>query len=193
MKTIKQFPCYSIDEAGTVIRNDLNGKNIAIWNQSIKKKETGYKYATLRGDFYTWKAIAVHRLVALTYIPNPNNLPEVNHKDMNRGNNHYLNLEWTTHKANVQHSFNNGRTAPSGEKSKLFGRKATQKTKHLMSISKLGDKHPKFKGVYYVFYKPYNSSIEAYRATNICSRTIQRRCKKGQPGTDYYFVPTKIS
>lgn len=42
----------------------------------------------------------VHRLVAITYIPNPDNLPCVNHKDENPGNPHVTNLEWCTSQYN---------------------------------------------------------------------------------------------
>lgn len=47
----------------------------------------------------------VHRLVVQTFIPNPNNLLEVNHKDGNKENNCIDNLEWTTRKDNVLHRF----------------------------------------------------------------------------------------
>ena len=43
----------------------------------------------------------VHRLVAKTFIPNPENLPEINHKDENKANNIASNLEWCTRKYNV--------------------------------------------------------------------------------------------
>ena len=45
----------------------------------------------------------IHRLVALTFIPNPNNLPQVNHKDEDKSNNCVDNLEWCEHKYNVNY------------------------------------------------------------------------------------------
>mgnify|MGYP002516627695 CR=1 FL=1 len=54
----------------------------------------------------------VHRLVAEAFIPNPDNLKEVNHIDGNHDNNQVSNLEWITHQANVQHSFDTGIKQP---------------------------------------------------------------------------------
>ena len=51
----------------------------------------------------------VHRLVAQAFIPNPSNLPQVNHKDFNKTNNHVGNLEWISRADNIQHSHDNGR------------------------------------------------------------------------------------
>lgn len=54
------------------------------------------------------KNLAVHRIVALSFIPNEKNKPEVNHKDCNRLNNNVENLEWSTRKENVLHAYNLG-------------------------------------------------------------------------------------
>lgn len=55
------------------------------------------------------KSIHVHRLVALSFIPNPLNLPVVNHIDGDKGNCIVTNLEWTTDSANRQHAIDIGR------------------------------------------------------------------------------------
>lgn len=50
----------------------------------------------------------VHRIIAETFIPNPDGLPCVNHKDGNKQNNAVENLEWTTHSENTLHSYRAG-------------------------------------------------------------------------------------
>ena len=81
------------------------------FDKSIKplspiKKENGYMYVSLslkrkRKNFF------VHRLVAETFIPNPENLPQVNHKDFTRDNNCVENLEWCTAQYNTLYSKDN--------------------------------------------------------------------------------------
>ena len=58
-----------------------------------------------------WTAKLVHRLVAQTFIENPDNLPEVNHRDCDRANNNAGNLEWCTHQENVAYRDKLGHTA----------------------------------------------------------------------------------
>lgn len=57
---------------------------------------------------YPGSHIKVHRLVAMAFHPNPNNFDQVNHIDGNKGNNHYLNLEWTNNSGNQRHAFDTG-------------------------------------------------------------------------------------
>ena len=59
----------------------------------------GYKFVVLRKNCKS-RQVLVHRLVAQAFIPNLDNLPEVNHKDENPANNCVDNLEWCTHKYN---------------------------------------------------------------------------------------------
>lgn len=95
MKDIKGYEGkYAITEDGEVwsyysksfIYQRTNGK--------------GYKQVRLRRNGEQ-KLYSVHRLVAMTYIPNPDNLPEVNHLDENKENNCVSNLEWCTHIENM--------------------------------------------------------------------------------------------
>lgn len=65
-------------------------------------KKSGYKMLDLRLNNQR-KRVYVHRLVAQAFIPNPNNLPQVNHKDENKLNNHVDNLEWCTHAYNQRY------------------------------------------------------------------------------------------
>jgi hypothetical protein len=59
----------------------------------------GYKIVSLRKNM-TQKTKTVHRLVATAFIPNPDNLPCINHIDENKNNNSVNNLEWCTHQYN---------------------------------------------------------------------------------------------
>lgn len=58
------------------------------------------------------KCAKVHRLVAEAFIPNPDGLPEVNHKDSDRGNPHFDNLEWVTRSQNRKHAYAAGNLHP---------------------------------------------------------------------------------
>lgn len=74
------------------------------------KTKNGYMLVTIKDiqNKSKYKAFYIHRLVAQAFIPNPNNLPQVNHKDGNKLNNCVDNLEWCTHSENMQHALRTG-------------------------------------------------------------------------------------
>ena len=89
---------YSIKKDGAIISKKTGRELKAKINSS-----NGYKEVVLRVNKKSefWR---VNRLVALKYIPNPNNLPVVNHKDNVKINNDVKNLEWLTQRENSQYS-----------------------------------------------------------------------------------------
>jgi hypothetical protein len=73
-------------------------------------KSDGYVRVSLSINSKTIK-FYVHRLVAIAYLDNPENLPCVNHLDNDKLNNCFYNLEWTTQKANIEHKVKCNRQA----------------------------------------------------------------------------------
>jgi len=116
----------------------------------------GYLVVGLRkqGVQKRWR---VNRLVAIAFIPNTENKPQVNHKDTNKKNNYVDNLEWATNSENMQHAHDNGvmnlRKGQTHPQAKL-------KLEDVLTIrnSKLSD---------YQLAKQYNMSRSALRAARV--------------------------
>lgn len=97
-----------------------------------KDPRYGYAHLSLTKDGIA-KRVWLHRLVAEAFIPNPDNLPQVNHKDGNKVNNNVENLEWCTIRDNLLHSFRTG-LHPNEKFEKEAGKRA------VIAISPTGEK-----------------------------------------------------
>ncbi len=100
MKEIINYPNYKIDEDGNIYTSKNKIKAYSLNNK-------GYKRITLSNKGVK-KSFSIHRLVAIHFIFNPLNLPQVNHLDGNKLNCNKTNLEWCTNKQNIKHAIDNG-------------------------------------------------------------------------------------
>jgi len=114
-KKITEFDTYSVSEEGKVWRDEheMTYSNGRVRTMPEKEKQiqvrpkTGYNTVNLFKK-QKYRQLYVHRLVAEAFIPNPDNLPQVNHKDGDKSNNHVSNLEWCSALHNMRHSVDIG-------------------------------------------------------------------------------------
>ena len=97
----ESLPYFLVSNMGGIIVADTNKP------ARIADNGHGYKQVQImrKGKRYTRY---VHRLVAECFLPNPDKLPEINHKDGDKNNNIVDNLEWCNHKENMIHSYRTG-------------------------------------------------------------------------------------
>lgn len=107
---------YSVSDSGKVKSHTKMRGAFEIQERIMKPaiKRNGYYQIVLSKDHFK-KYPNIHRLVAIHFIPNPLNLPEVNHKDGDKSNNNVENLEWTTSSNNQKHAYKLGLQRQDGE------------------------------------------------------------------------------
>lgn len=103
LKQISGFSDYFADEHGNIYSKKTG--TLKILHPFVDSKGH-YLQIRLIDDSGIRRTLLVHRIIALLFVPNVNNLPEVNHKDSNPKNPSSDNLEWVTHKENIHMSYN---------------------------------------------------------------------------------------
>lgn len=104
---IKDIPTnYQVSTLGYV-RNKITGKILVPEVSKNGYYRVGLYYRDKNGTL-CHKKYSVHRLVAIAFIPNPENLPEVNHKDGRKYHNYVHNLEWMSSSENDYHAYRTG-------------------------------------------------------------------------------------
>ena len=143
------FKLYNITEEGKIFRIEDNKEFFGT------KDKYGYiRFSpVINGKKYNFK---VHRLVAIKFIENPNNKPQVNHKNGNKADNRVENLEWVTAKENTIHAHKNKLATNNHIKKKV--KQIDINTNEIINV--------------------YNSIREASVATGISEKNISDVCRK---------------
>lgn len=151
--------------------------------QEIKQslKYNGYLQVGLRKNSER-KFYSVHRLVAIHFIDNPENKPQVNHIDCNKQNNNINNLEWATSKENLHHAKINGlrNNMPKGEKHPSFG-KFAENSKTAKPVIRYERKTGKTK-LYEAKILAKNDGFDVTSISKCCHKKL-----KTHKGYEWYF------
>lgn len=175
---------YEVSNLGNVKslkRIDMRGRTI---NERILKPyrdgNQGYKAVSLLKNGVS-RRVKLHRLVAIAFLDNPNNLPQVNHINGVKDDNRLENLEWSSVSDNVKHAFDVLKRKSSG------GHYGKTGSKHHCSKAVLAEHLESGKKLI------FGSSAEAARALGIPSGSIPRCCNgkyKSSHGYKFSYIKT---
>lgn len=145
-----------------------------ILKQTINSK--GYSCVTIKYLDGSQKVITVHQLIAKTFIPNPDNKPQINHIDGNKQNNNINNLEWCTAKENIIHAYKTGLNKGSKPWKGKCG-KDHNRSIPVIAYNLDGS-----------FYKEYENQTFAAKDLNMSSSSHISSCLKGKRKTAGGFI-----
>jgi predicted XRE-type DNA-binding protein len=144
METWKDIPEFEgLYQASTLGNIRSLDKVVPKWNKPFKRKvkgrvlkknkiNGGYNAVALHKDLVQ-KSFKVSRLIAKTFVDNPENKPEVNHINSDRTDDRACNLEWCTRSENMKHSYKHGNNSQKGENNAF----STLTKKEVLEIRKL--------------------------------------------------------
>ena len=118
---VPSIPYLGVTEDGRAM-NMVSGKWLSVCDNGHGYKQVFVSVKNKRYMRY------VHRLVAECYLPNPNNLAEVNHKDGNKANNAVDNLEWCTRSENLYHAIRTGLKPTNSDKQRRASSETGKRT-----------------------------------------------------------------
>lgn len=102
IKRVEEHPRYWVTNDGRVITTHKHRMRTDTRFMLPHLNRKGYSRVWLKGT------CSIHRLVAKAFIPNPTNLPQINHKNFNKTDNRVENLEWCTNFYNIHHAMAGG-------------------------------------------------------------------------------------
>ena len=154
---------YEVSDAGNV-------RSVYRYKRTLKPmiSNTGYKRVDLFKDKIR-KQFSIHRLVAMTFIPNESGKPFVNHKDEDKLNNNAENLEWVTHEENCRYG-----TAIKRRTEHLdYSNRRVNNARQIEACSKPVSQFSKDG----TFIRTWKSASECHRATGLAISGIRRAVK----------------
>ena len=169
LRLIEESIDHYITPSGKVYRKYPEGYYL----KSQSPNHKGYLYVDFKSKYNPSKKLTcrVNRLVAIAYIPNPDNLPVVGHKDNDKTNNDVSNLYWTTYRENTMKAFDD----------KLMSKKEGKENGNSRAILVFDESWQQV--------GEYDSIAACSKALGVCARTVSSHCntKKKTPSCGYYF------
>jgi hypothetical protein len=165
INNIEGFNNYHITLCGKMISLKNNHNQDRVLTMKSCNQKNSYSKYVLRENGIN-KTFLKHRLIALAYLPNPENKPHINHKDGDKTNNCISNLEWATRSENMKHALNSGLLVPNS-KGKHY------RAKIVLDLET---------GVF------YDSQKDFAEAKNIAYSAVQNHFRKSPKKSKYKFI-----